>query len=391
MKNHDQVYSRIKQNQAKLQQWRRSIHQHPELGFEEHRTSAFVISRLKEWGIEVIEGLGKTGVVGKLQVGEGKSAIGLRADMDALPMQELNHFEHRSQVDGVFHGCGHDGHTVMLLGAAEYLADTKAFNGTVYFIFQPAEEGLGGAPAMIDDGLFDQFQMDGVYGMHNWPGLDVGKFAITEGPMMAATATFTITVKGVGGHAALPHLCIDPIVVASEIVQALQTIVSRNVDPQHSAVLSVTKIHGGKAYNVIPNEVTLAGGARFFKQEVGTLIKQRLVEVVKGIALSHGATAEIDMEEVFPVLVNTPEETIFAIDAASQVVGKSHVNDSVEPITGSEDFAFMLENKPGAYIFIGNGVGEGGCMVHHPEYDFNDDTTAYGTSYWVKLTESLLK
>ncbi len=385
------VYQCIKQKQDKHQHWRRSIHQHPELGFEEHTTSAFVVSKLKEWDIEVVEGIAGTGVVGKLRVGDGQKAIGLRADMDALAMQELNEFSHRSQVDGKFHGCGHDGHTVMLLGAAEYLAQHKNFDGTVYFIFQPAEEGLGGASAMIEEGLFDRFPMDAVYGMHNWPNMQLGKFGITEGPMMAAIATFDIVVKGIGGHGALPHHCIDPIVIAAEIVQALQSIVSRNVNPQRSAVLSVTKIHGGDAYNVIPNEVTLAGGLRFFDQEVGELMKKRMTEVVQGIATLHGAQADIQIQQLFPVLVNSPKETINAFEAATLVVGNDYVDLGIEPVSGSEDFAHMLEKKPGAYIFIGNGEGEGGCMVHHPEYDFNDNAIAYGASYWVKLTESQLK
>jgi len=346
---------------------------------------------LKEWDIEVVEGIAGTGVVGKLRVGDGQKAIGLRADMDALAMQELNEFSHRSQVDGKFHGCGHDGHTVMLLGAAEYLAQHKNFDGTVYFIFQPAEEGLGGASAMIEEGLFDRFPMDAVYGMHNWPNMQLGKFGITEGPMMAAIATFDIVVKGIGGHGALPHHCIDPIVIAAEIVQALQSIVSRNVNPQRSAVLSVTKIHGGDAYNVIPNEVTLAGGLRFFDQEVGELMKKRMTEVVQGIATLHGAQADIQIQQLFPVLVNSPKETINAFEAATLVVGNDYVDLGIEPVSGSEDFAHMLEKKPGAYIFIGNGEGEGGCMVHHPEYDFNDNAIAYGASYWVKLTESQLK
>ncbi len=386
----DGIYQRIKENQDRLQQWRRMIHQHPELGFQEHKTSAFVIGKLKEWGIDVVDGLGKTGVVGKLRAGDGDKAIGLRADMDALPMQELNDFAHRSQVDGKFHGCGHDGHTIMLLGAAEYLSQHQDFNGTVYFIFQPAEEGLGGAAAMLKDGLFDRFPMEGVYGMHNSPDLALGKFAITEGPMLAAAGKFDITVKGIGGHGALPHHCIDPIVVSVEIVQALQSIVSRNVDPQQAAVVSVTKIHGGDTYNVIPNEVTLAGGFRFFDREVGALIKRRIREVAEGIARSHGARATIEVEEAFPVLVNTPKETDNAVEAASLVVGRECVEVGIDPITGSEDFAYMLEKKPGAYILIGNGEGEGGCMVHHPQYDFNDNALAYGASYWVRLSESLL-
>ncbi len=368
-----------------MQSWRRDIHAHPELGFQEHRTSAQVARLLEQWGITVITGVGGTGVIGKLTHGDSNKAIGLRADMDALPMQEHNTFAHKSVNQGVFHGCGHDGHTAMLLGAAKYLAENPSFDGTVYFIFQPAEEGLGGALAMIEDRLFERFAMDEIYGMHNFPGIPVGRFAITPGPMMAAYATFDITFKGVGGHGALPHHCIDPIVVAAQFVQSAQTIVSRNVDPLQTGVVSITKIHGGEAYNVIPSEVVVSGGIRYFDREIGATIKQRLAELAHGIGKAYGADAQIQIHEAFTVLNNDVKATEHAVSAAQKVSGTERVETHMVPVCGSEDFAFMLEKKPGAYIFLGNGDGDGGCMIHHPEYDFNDEASVYGASYWVEL------
>lgn len=373
-----------------MQSWRRDIHAHPELGFKEFRTAKIVADLLTQWGMEVHTGLAGTGVVGKLVSGNGSRVIGLRADMDALPMQELNEFPHKSTCDGVFHGCGHDGHTAMLLGAAKHLSQQPEFNGTVYFIFQPAEESLGGAIAMIKEGLFDRFPMDEVYGMHNFPGVSLGSFAICPGPMMAAYSTFDITIVGQGGHGAIPQHCVDPIVIAANLVQSLQTIVSRNVDPLKTAVVSVTKIHGGDAYNVIPNEVTISGGIRYFDKAVGALISERMNGLAQGTAAAHNAQIEVTIEETFTVLNNDAQATQYAIQAAQAISGVEQVEPQMQPICGSEDFAFMLEEKPGAYIFVGNGEGEGGCMIHHPQYDFNDNAAIYGASYWVELVRQRL-
>lgn len=373
--------------QPEMQVWRRDIHQHPELAFEEERTAALVAKLLSSWGIETHTQIGGTGVVGKLSCGDGKGAIGLRADMDALPMQELNNFGYKSVNQGCFHGCGHDGHTAMLLGAAKYLSENKTFNGTVYFIFQPAEEGLGGALAMMRDGLFDRFPMDAIYGLHNMPGMEVGSFAIIPGPMMAATSNFDITITGVGGHGALPQFCVDPVVIAAEMVQALQSIISRNIDPLQSAVLSVTKIHGGEAYNVIPNEVTLAGGVRFFNERVGDRVKRRINEIADAFAIMHKANIKVEIKDPFVVLVNALDETKIAADVATSLVGSDCVNQAINPLTGSEDFSFMLKEKQGAYILLGNGSKEGGCMIHNPNYDFNDKAAVYGAAYWTKLVE----
>ena len=373
-----------------MQSWRRDIHAHPELGFKEFRTAKIVADLLTQWGLEVHTGLAGTGVVGKLVSGNGSRVIGLRADMDALPMQELNEFPHKSTCDGLFHGCGHDGHTAMLLGAAKYLSQQPEFNGTVYFIFQPAEESLGGAIAMIKEGLFDRFPMDEVYGMHNFPGVPLGSFAICPGPMMAAYSTFDITIVGQGGHGAIPQHCVDPIVIAANLVQSLQTIVSRNVDPLKTAVVSVTKIHGGDAYNVIPNEVTISGGIRYFDKAVGALISERMNGLAQGTAAAHNAQIEVTIEETFTVLNNDAQATQYAIQAAQAISGVEQVEPQMQPICGSEDFAFMLEEKPGAYIFVGNGEGEGGCMIHHPQYDFNDNAAIYGASYWVELVRQRL-
>ena len=373
-----------------MQSWRRDIHAHPELGFKEFRTAKIVADLLTQWGMEVHTGLAGTGVVGKLVSGNGSKVIGLRADMDALPMQELNEFPHKSTCDGVFHGCGHDGHTAMLLGAAKHLSQQPEFNGTVYFIFQPAEESLGGAIAMIKEGLFDRFPMDEVYGMHNFPGVSLGSFAICPGPMMAAYSTFDITIVGQGGHGAIPQHCVDPIVIAANLVQSLQTIVSRNVDPLKTAVVSVTKIHGGDAYNVIPNEVTISGGIRYFDKAVGALISERMNGLAQGTAAAHNAQIEVTIEETFTVLNNDAQATQYAIQAAQAISGVEQVEPQMQPICGSEDFAFMLEEKPGAYIFVGNGEGEGGCMIHHPQYDFNDNAAIYGASYWVELVRQRL-
>ena len=380
----------VNELQAVMQEWRRDIHQHPELAFNENRTAEMVAQNLESFGAEVFTGIGKTGVVGKLTNGNSDNAIGLRADMDALPMQENNDFSYRSVNEGVFHGCGHDGHTAMLLGAAKYLSLTKEFDGTVYFIFQPAEEAAGGAPEMIKDGLFDKFKMTSVYGMHNMPGMPVGQFGIRSGHMFAAFAPFDIEITGIGGHAAMPQNCVDPIVISSSVIQALQTVVSRNIDPFKPSVISVTQVHAGDAYNVIPDSVQLCGGVRYFDQESGLIIKRRIEEVLQGICSTYGASFTLNYDELYPVLSNHEKETGIAVTAASDLVGAEKVNAEIPATAGSEDFAFMLLEKPGAYILIGNGDGKGGCMIHHSSYDFNDRILPLGASYWIQLAENIL-
>ncbi len=371
-------------------QLRRDIHAHPELGFEEHRTSKIVAEKLKAWGIDVHTGIAGTGVVGVLKNGTSGKTIGLRADLDALPLQEDNHFAHRSTHDGRMHACGHDGHTTMLLGAAKYLAETRAFDGVVNFIFQPAEEGLGGARAMIADGLFERFPCDSIFGMHNRPNLPVGKFAVREGPMMAGGAFFDIAVSGKGAHGARPETGIDPVLVASHIAIALQSIVSRNVRPLDAAVVSVTKIHGGDAYNVIPPTVQLSGTVRAFTREVMELIESGMRRVVKGTAEAFGATAELDFRLIFAPTINNAAQAAFVAAVCADVVGEHNVNRQPDLLVGSEDFAFMLERVPGCYFNIGNGAGEGSCEVHNPGYDFNDLALPLGASAFARIVETRL-
>ena len=373
-----------------MTEWRRDIHAHPELGFEENRTSDLVAEKLASFGCEVHRGLGKTGVVGSLRVGNSPRAIGLRADMDALPLQETNTFAHKSRHDGRMHACGHDGHTTMLLGAARYLAETRDFEGSVHFIFQPAEEGLGGGEAMVRDGLFEQFPVDAVFGMHNRPGMAVGKFALRPGPMMAGGSSFDLKVTGTGAHGARPESGVDSVVVAAHIATALQTIVSRNARPQETAVLSITQIHAGDAYNVIPEQAVLRGTARAFSSETMDLIETNMRRIAEGVAAGFGAWAELDFRKIFPPLVNDRDETRFAADVAASLVGEENVNRDGPTIMASEDFSFMLNARPGAYITIGNGDGEGGCEVHNPGYDFNDEALPLGASYFARLVETRL-
>jgi amidohydrolase len=381
---------RVREYHDELTQWRRDIHAHPELGFDETRTAGLVAERLASFGIEVNRGVGKTGVVGVLRVGNSPRSIGLRADMDALPILEANGFAHRSRHDGRMHACGHDGHTTMLLGAARYLAETRRFDGTVNFIFQPAEEGLGGAEAMIADGLFERFPCDAVFGMHNRPGLAVGKFAIRSGAMMAGGAFFDITVTGRGAHGARPESGIDPVLVAAHIATALQSIVARNVKPTDTAVLSVTQIHGGDAYNVIPQQAVMRGTARAFSQHTMILLQQNMARIAEGIAAGFGATAALDFRRGFAPVVNDATETGFIADTAAELVGEDNVNRNASLVMGSEDFSFMLERRPGAYIQIGNGDGEGACEVHNPGYDFNDAALPLGSSLFARLAERKL-
>ena len=376
---------------AEMTRWRRDLHAHPELGFQETRTSAVVAGLLEEFGLtEVHRSVGRTGVVATLRAGRSTRSVGLRADMDALPIDEANAFDHRSCHQGRMHACGHDGHTAMLLGAAKYLARTRDFDGVVHFIFQPAEEGLGGAKAMVDEGLFEQFPMEAVYGMHNGPGLPVGSFAIRPGAMMAGGAFFDVAITGVGAHGARPEAGIDPVVVAAHITTALQTIVSRNARPIDTVVLSITRIHGGEAYNVIPQTARLSGTVRVFSRDSMQMVEERMRQIAGGVAQGFGATAEVDFREVFLPLVNTPEETEFVADVAASLVGEDNVDRRRPLIMASEDFSYMLNACPGAYINIGNGDGEGACQVHNPGYDFNDEILALGASYWVKLVESKL-
>jgi amidohydrolase len=373
-----------------LTSWRRDIHAHPELGFEETRTADLVAEKLETFGIEVTRGVGKTGVVGRLRVGNSPRAIGLRADMDCLPILEANSFDHRSQHTGKMHACGHDGHTTMLLGAAKYLAATRNFNGTVHFIFQPAEEGLGGADAMLKDGLFERFPCDVIFGMHNRPGLALGKFQIRPGAMMAGGGYFDIKVTGVGAHGARPESGVDPVIAAAQIAAALQTIVSRNVRPLDTAVVSVTRIRGGDAYNVIPETATLGGTMRCFSDTTMKLIENRMRGIAEGVAAGFGAKAELDFRLLFPPLVNHADETQFIADCAAELVGEANVNRNSNPLMASEDFAIMLNAVPGAYIQIGNGEGEGACEVHNPGYDFNDGALPFGASLFARLVEKRL-
>ena len=381
---------RIAQYADELTRWRHDIHAHPELGFEEERTSSFVAEQLARFGCEVHRGVGRTGVVGVLRQGNGPNSIGLRADMDALPIREANRFDYRSQNEGRMHACGHDGHTTMLLGAARYLAETRGFDGTVNFIFQPAEEGLGGAKAMVEDGLFERFPSDAIFGMHNRPGLAVGKFAIRQGPMMAGGAYFDISIEGRGAHGARPETGVDPVLVASHITTALQSIVARNVKPIDTAVLSVTQIHAGAAYNVIPATAVMRGTARAFSRQTLSLIERRMRRIAQGIAVGMGAAADFDFRVIFPPLVNHPDATQFIAGCAAEVVGAENVDSAGSLTMASEDFAYMLEQRPGAYIQIGNGEGEGGCEVHNPGYDFNDAALTLGASLFARLVEKKL-
>lgn len=384
--------------QAELQQIRRDLHAHPELRYEEQRTADLVAARLTEWGIQVVRGLGITGVVGIIKHGTSARAIGLRADMDALPLQELNSFEHASKHPGKMHACGHDGHTAMLLGAAHYLAQHRHFDGTVYLIFQPAEEGGAGARRMIDDGLFEQFPMDAVYGMHNWPGMAAGSFGVVAGPMMASSNEFRVVIQGKGAHAAQPHRGVDPIMVAVNIAQSWQTIISREKSPLDTAVLSITQIHAGSATNIIPDEAVMVGTVRTFTTPVLDLIEQRMQDMARHIAAGFNATVEFQFKRNYPPLVNDPEQTRVAVEAMRAVVGADLVDDDVEPTMGAEDFAFMLQAKPGCYVFLGNGEGDhraaghglGPCQLHNASYDFNDSLLPIGTSYWIKLAETRL-
>jgi hippurate hydrolase len=379
------------ENQEEMREWRRDIHAHPELGFHEKRTSELVAARLESFGIEVHRGIGKTGVVGVLKNGQSPGSIGLRADMDALPIQEANTFAYRSRNEGVMHACGHDGHTAMLLGAAQHLARTRGFDGTVHFIFQPAEEGIGGAKAMVEDGLFRRFPCEALFGMHNRPGMGLGRFAVRSGPMMAGGAFFDIDVAGRGAHGARPESGIDPVLAAAHIATAIQSIVSRNVRPIETAVVSVTQIHAGDAYNVIPQSARLSGTVRAFSTEVMEMIGRNLARIAQGVAAGFGAGAKTDFRPIFPPLINDPAAAEFAAGICAELVGSDKVRRDPPLIMASEDFSYMLAEVPGCYINIGNGDGEGACEVHNPGYDFNDAALAYGAAFFVRAVETKLK
>lgn len=384
--------------QSEMRQIRRDIHAHPELCFEERRTAELVAQKLSDWGIPIIRGMGSTGVVGIVRNGTSNRGVGLRADMDALPVQEINTFPHASRHAGIMHACGHDGHVAMLLGAARYLSQHRNFDGIVYLIFQPAEEGGGGARRMMDDGLFKDCPMEAVFGMHNWPGVPVGTFGITAGPMMASSNEFEVIIKGKGAHAAQPHKGIDPIMVAVQIAQSWQTIVTRNKNPLDSAVLSITQIHAGSATNIIPDEATLIGTVRTFTTPTLDVMEHRMRTIAEHTAAAFDATVDFRFNRNYPPLINHAGETAFAVEVMQSIVGSDKVNTQVEPTMGAEDFAFMLQEKPGCYVFIGNGEGAhrtsghglGPCNLHNPSYDFNDDLLPIGATYWVRLAEAWL-
>jgi len=387
------IVNRVADLQPDIQAWRRDIHEHPELLYDVHRTAAFVADRLREFGCdEVATGLGRTGVVGVIK-GRNKPAgksdvrvIGLRADMDALPIDEATNLPYASKTPGLMHACGHDGHTAMLLGAARYLAETRNFAGDAVVIFQPAEEGGAGAAAMIKDGLMDRFAIDQVYGMHNGPGIPVGAFAIRTGPIMAATDSIDIRIEGLGGHAARPHICIDTVLAGAQLITALQSVVARSVDPLESAVISICEFHAGNARNVIPQTAILRGTVRTLMPGVRTVVEKRVREVVAGVAQMTGTKIELDYVPGYPVTVNHAAQTEFATQVAKEIAGDGNVHETA-PMMGAEDFSYMLEARPGAFIFCGNGDSAG---LHHPAYNFDDEAIVFGTSYWIKLVENTL-
>ncbi|MEK1889477.1 MAG: M20 aminoacylase family protein [Phyllobacterium sp.] len=383
------LLNRAIEMQDEVSVWRRHLHETPELMFDVHETAAFVAGKLREFGCDTVEtGIGRTGIVGVIKGRHGDGAtIGLRSDMDALPLTEITGKPWASRHNGKMHACGHDGHTAMLLGAAQYLAETRNFKGTVAVIFQPAEEGGGGGREMVKEGMMERFSISEVYGMHNVPGLPIGQFAIRKGPIMAATDEFNITVEGRGGHAAQPHRTIDPVVIGAQLVNALQTIVSRGTDPLDSVVLSVTKFHAGDAHNIIPQRAELAGTVRTLRPEMRDFAERRLTEVADGVASALGASASVHYARNYPVTFNHERETSFAAQTARTIAGNNGVNEEVAPMMAGEDFSYMLEARPGAFIFIGNGDS---ASLHNPSYDFNDDAIPHGISYWVKLAESAL-
>jgi hippurate hydrolase len=379
--------------QEEMKEWRRDLHRIPEIGLQEHKTSEFIQNKLKSWNIDFKTGYANTGIVAwiKGNRGNGEKTIGLRADFDALPMTEKNSFDHKSMNEGMMHACGHDGHTTMLLGAAKYIKENPEFDGTVYFIFQPGEEGFGGGEKMIQDGLFNDHKIDEVYALHNWPELPLGHFGISTGAMMAAVDEYDIIVKGKGGHAALPHLAIDPIVIASQIVLSLQTIISRFLNPVDNALITVTKIHGGSAYNVIDDEVILNGTVRTFKQEIRDKIEKRINETAKGIAKANGGEVEVVYFRKYPPTINSKKESVFSSIVAKELVGEKNVQMDVEPSMGGEDFSYLLNEKPGSYLYIGQRDSNHKDYLHTTKYDFNDDLLPIGVNFWVNLVKNFFK
>ena len=384
------VLNSINQMQDEMKEWRQSLHKIPEIGLKEYETSKYIKKKLKSWNIQFKDGYATTGLVAWIKGSNGNSekSIGLRADFDALPMQEKNDFDHRSQNPGIMHACGHDGHTSMLLGAAKYLSENKDFNGIVYFIFQPGEEGFGGGEIMIEDGLFRDFKIDEVYALHNWPELPLGKFGVSTGPMMAAVDEFDIIVKGKGGHAAIPDLTIDPVIIASQIINAVQTIISRVTSPIDKALISITKIHAGSAYNVIDDEVFLGGTVRTFKDKTRNLIKQKLFDTSKGIAIANGGNIEFVYKSGYPPTINSAKESIFAGNVAKNLVGENNVINEIEPSMGGEDFSYFLNEKPGSYLYIGQKDKKHEAHLHTTKYDFNDNLLPIGVNFWIDLVKS---
>ena len=387
------ILNSINQMLKEMSEWRQDLHQIPELGLEEYNTSKYIEDKLKLWNIEYKSGFANTGIVAWIKGNKKSSgsAIGLRADMDALPMNEVNSFKHKSKNKGVMHACGHDGHTSMLLGAAKYLKDNPEFGGTVYFIFQPGEEGLGGGEIMVKEGLFNDFKIDEVYALHNWPELPLGQFGVSTGAMMAGADDFDIIVKGKGGHAAMPDLTVDPIIIASQIILSFQTIISRFINPMDKAVISVTKIHGGSAYNVIDDQVIISGTVRTFSSELQDSIEKKMKETALTISKMNNGRAEVFYKRKYPPTINSKNESIFASEVAKDIVGKNNVNTEIKPSMGAEDFSFFLNEKPGAYLYIGQQDKNHNANLHTTRYDFNDNILPIGVNFWVKLVHKFFE
>jgi len=387
------ILNSINQMQDEMKTWRQDLHRIPEIGLEEYKTSSYIKKKLNKWNIEYKDGYSNTGLVAWVKGNKGQSdkSIGLRADFDALPMNENNNFDHKSTNRGMMHACGHDGHTSILLGAAKYLSENPNFDGTVHFIFQPGEEGFGGGEKMIQDGLFQDFKIDEVYALHNWPGLKLGQFGVSTGAMMAAVDEFDIVVKGKGCHAAMPDLAVDPVIIASQIINSLQTIISRSTNPVDKALISVTKIHGGSAYNVIDDEVKLGGTVRTFKNETRDLIEKKINDTAKGIALANGGEAEIKYYRKYPATINSKNESVFAGNVAKELVGENNVITDIEPSMGGEDFSYLLNEKPGSYLYIGQKDNNHKAHLHTTQYDFNDNLLPLGVNYWVELVKKFFQ
>ncbi len=384
------ILNSINQMQKEMQEWRRDLHKIPEIGLKEYKTSSYIKDKLKGWDIEFKDGYADTGLIAwvKGSKGDSKKSIGLRADFDALPMSEKNNFDHKSSNEGMMHACGHDGHTTMLLGAVKYLKENNDFDGTVYFIFQPGEEGFGGGEIMINEGLLNDFNIDEVYALHNWPELPLGHFGVSTGPMMAAVDEFDIIVKGKGGHAAIPDLGVDPVIIAAQIINAVQTIISRVTSPIDKALISITKVHAGSAYNVIDDEVFLGGTVRTFKEKTRILIQNKLNDTAKGIAQANGGDVEFIYKPGYPPTINTKDESIFASEVAKNLVGDKNVVTDIEPSMGGEDFSYFLNKKPGSYLYIGQKDENHKAHLHTTKYDFNDNLLPIGVNFWVDLVKS---